>query len=115
MPSGPRAKVPVAIARSVVTARTAVDAGSTATVASVVSVASTASAVIAPSVVIARLHFVPGVAPVAVVPVAHRPHEPQALLDETLVDEVAGDLVLDAGPHLVAVDERDARTAAARP
>ena len=68
-----------------------------------------------PGVVVAALGLVPRVAPVTVVPVADRPHEPQALLDETLVDEVAGHLVLDAGPHLVAVDERDARTAAPRP
>ena len=42
-------------------------------------------------------------------------HDCQALFDEAFVNQVRRDLVFDAGPHLVGVDERQSRLVAARP
>ena len=68
-----------------------------------------------PGVVVAALRLVPRVASDAVVTVADGADHLQALVDEPVVDQVGGDLVLDAAPHLVAVHERDSRSTAAGP
>ena len=64
---------------------------------------------------VAALDLVPGVAPDAVVAVADALDDGQALVDQALVDQVRGDLVLDAGPDLVGVEEGQPRPAALRP
>ena len=53
----------------------------------------------------------PGLRRPRLIGVEHGP----VVVDQALEDQVRRDLVLDPGPHLVGVDERDARAPAARP
>ena len=66
-------------------------------------------------VVVAAFVFVPRIAGAAVVAAAQSFDDGQALVDVAFRDEVRGDLVFDAGPDLVGVDERQSRLVAARP
>src|SRR5206468_751107 len=59
--------------------------------------------------------LVPRVAAAAVVPLAGAADDGERLLPHPLVDHVPGDLVLDAGPDLVAVEDRVRGPAAAGP
>ena len=56
-----------------------------------------------------------GIAGAAVVAAAQSFDDGQALVDVAFRDEVRGDLVFDAGPDLVGVDERQSRLVAAWP
>ena len=66
-------------------------------------------------VMVAELHFVPGVPPVAIVTRPRGVDDLESCIDHALEDEVRGDLILDAGPDLVGVHERQSRPATVRP
>src|SRR4051794_2315681 len=58
--------------------------------------------------------FVPGAAARAILPIMHRLNNRQPLIDEALVNQVGGDVILDARPDFIRVDKRKARTLNAR-
>src|SRR4029079_2186751 len=64
---------------------------------------------------VSALVFIPWIPRAPVVPAAQRPHNRQALFNESLVNQVRCDLVLDPSPHLVRVDKRQSRLTATRP
>ena len=61
------------------------------------------------------LGLVPRIAPLSVVPVAHALRDRDPLHHHALVDHVGGHLVLDTGPHLIRVSERESGPVAVRP
>ena len=68
-----------------------------------------------PGVVMAALTFIPGVATDPVMAIACSLYDGQSSGDLPLEDEVAGHLVLDAGPHLVGIGERHLWPSPVRP
>src|SRR3954451_7965145 len=55
----------------------------------------------AASVMVSALHFVPRVAPYAVMALPRRPHDLQPFFQPTFIYEVGGHLVFDSSPTLV--------------
>src|SRR5262249_14198777 len=66
-------------------------------------------------VVVPALDLVERIASAAFVARTNGADELEALVDHPFVDHVRRDLILDAGPHLVAVDERQLGSTIARP
>ena len=62
-----------------------------------------------------ELHLVPRVPSEAIVTGTDRGDHRERLIHETLVDQVGGDLILDAAPDLVGVHEREPRSTTAGP